>query len=75
MAEDGEAATCAHFFEFGGSEFGDGVADVPEGFVSLKLWSENGEVGERFEADVFLDVGLMADVFHIDFITDVGKQG
>lgn len=75
MAEDGEAAACAHFFEFGGSEFGDGVADVPESFVSLELWSENGEVGERFEADVFLDVGLMADVFHVDFIADVGEQG
>ena len=75
MTEDGEAAACAHFFEFGGSEFGDGVADVSEGFVSLELGSEHGEVGEGFEADVFLDVGLMADVFHIDFITDVGKQG
>ena len=32
-------------------------------------------VKEGFEADVFLDVGLMADVFHVDFIADVGKQG
>ena len=75
MAEDGEAATGAHFFELSGSEFDDGVADVPEGFVPLELGSEHGEVGEGFEADVFLDVGLMADVFHVDFIADVGKQG
>ena len=74
MAEDGEAATCANFFELGGSEFGDGIADVPEGFVPLELGSENGKIGEGFEADVFLDVGLMADVFHIDFITDVGEK-
>lgn len=75
MAEDGEAAACAHFFELCGSEFGDGVADVSEGFVPLELGSENGEVGKGFEADVFLDVGLMADVFHVDFVTDVGKEG
>ncbi len=75
MAEDGEAAACAHFFEFDGSEFGDGIADVSEGFVSLELRSKHGEVGEGFEADVFLDVGLMADVFHVDFITDVGEKG
>ena len=75
MAEDGEAATCANFFELSGSEFGDGVADVPEGFVSLELGSENGEVGERFEADVFLDVGLMADVIHVDFINHAASPG
>lgn len=75
VAEDGEAAACAHLFEFGSSEFGDGVADVSEGFVSLELGSEDGEVGEGFEADVFFDIGFVVDVFHIDFIADVGKQG
>lgn len=73
MTEDGEAAACAHFFELSGSEFGDGVADVPESFVSFELGSEHGKVGKGFEADVFLDVWLMADVFHVNFIADIGK--
>ena len=73
MAEDGEGAGGAHLLELGGSEFGDGVADVCEGFVSLELGSEDGKVGKGFETNVFLNVGLMADVFYVDFVADVRK--
>lgn len=75
MAEDGEGAACAHLFELSSSEFGDGVADVSEGFVSLELGSEDGEVGEGLEANVLFHVRFVADVLHIDFIADVGKKG
>ncbi len=73
MAEDGEAAAGAHFFELCGSELADGVADVSEGLVSLELGSKDGEVGESFEADVLFHVGLMLNVFDIDFIANVRK--
>jgi hypothetical protein len=75
VAEDGEAAARAHLFELSSSEFGDGVADVSEGFVSLELGSEDGEVGEGLKANVFFHVGLVVDVFYIDFIADIGKKG
>ena len=74
MAEDGESASCTNFLELCSSELGDGISNVSEGLVSLELGSKDGEIGKGLEADVLLDIGLVADVLNIDFIADVRKE-
>lgn len=74
MTEDGESASCTYFFELSGSELGDGISNISEGLISLELGSEDREVGKCLEADILLDIGLVADVFNVDFIADVRKE-
>ena len=74
MAKDSEVASCTNFFELSSSELGDGISNVSEGLVSLELGSEDGEIGKGLEADVLLNIGLVADVLNIDFIADIRKE-
>lgn len=71
MTCDGAGSLKPDPFDLLGTQLENTVSHFRESFVSLKFWSQKGQIGQSLQLDVAVYVGFHDDALYIDFLVDV----